>query len=96
MISNGQARRIASEWQAPGNAYSVLQNTGEIVSGLASEIASDIEYVTERRESWPVDEYESVRRDLDALTRFVGEHGLGPVAEWGEWDDAPVTPEQLA
>lgn len=99
MITNGQARRIAAEWQTPRNAFSVFQCTGEITNALASDITDEIWGIHHRRSSWPEDEWEVIHSELVGLERFINHHGLGKVAprdEWIKtWDDAPVTADQL-
>lgn len=85
MINNGQARRIASEWQAPGNAYSALQHVGKIEPTLLDEIAYDL-----RSGHTPDD----ARGELRALRVFARAHGVGPVPGWGAWDDTPVAAEE--
>jgi len=80
-ITDGQARRIAAEWQAPGNAYSLLQHKGVIDGDLLDEIKADM-----RSEHTDAD----ARRELLALRRWAQDHGPGKVAGWGDWDDTPV------
>jgi predicted AlkP superfamily pyrophosphatase or phosphodiesterase len=80
MINKGQARRIAAEYQAPGNGYSALQHVGLITEELADEIALDMRH--EDSPAW---------HDLAALLEFAQAHGPGKVANWGEWDDTPVS-----
>lgn len=95
MISNGQARRISAEWQAPSNAFSALQHKGEILADLPTKIRDQLEFLRMRRSSWPEDEYAEVCRDLEALDVFSSHHGPCIVESWGDWDDTPVTAEDL-
>lgn len=81
MISNGQARRIAAEWQAPRNAYSLLQHKGVIDDGLVDEIRTDMD-------SPHIDPV--AYRELAALAAWVEEHGPGKVTPWGAWSDKPA------
>lgn len=81
LINKGQARRIAAEWQAPGNAYSALQHVGEITDGLLDEIRSDLRSAHSPQEA---------RKDLRALRKWAQAHGVGKVSGWGAWDDTPV------
>jgi hypothetical protein len=79
-ITNGQARRIAAEWQAPGNAYSALQHVGLITDTLTDEIAADMRTLGAN----------AARRELAALLRWAEHHGPGKVTPWGAWDDTPA------
>lgn len=81
MITNGQARRIAAEWQAPRNGYSALQHVGLITDDLADEIRTDMD-------SPHTDDHG--RDELDALLVFVLANGPGNVPDWGEWDDSSI------
>lgn len=81
MITNGQARRIAAGWQAPGNAYSALQHVGRIEPTLLDEIKHDL-----HSGHTPDD----ARGELRALRVFARAHGVGPVPGWGAWDDTPA------
>jgi hypothetical protein len=94
MITNGQARRIAAEWQAPGNAFSVLQHTGEVISGLVSEISAELGNLRFHRADLSADEMALAVRELGALERWAFRQGLGPVQQWGAWDDTPVPLEE--
>ena len=79
-LTNGQARRIAAEWQAPRNAYSLLQHKGVISEDLLGEIAADL-----KSRHTDVD----TARELVALAVWVEKHGPGKVADWGDWSDEP-------
>lgn len=78
ILTNGQARRIAAEWQAPGNAYSLLQHKGIIADDLIDEIKVDA--------ANPNTDIAS-RHELIALRRWATQHGPGKVPGWGSWDD---------
>lgn len=90
MITIGQARRIAADWQTPRNGFGVLQHTGEITNQIASDIAREL-----LGDLSVQDDPEQARRDLAGLERFVYHYGLGKVEGWGEWSDEPVTESQL-
>jgi len=79
MISNGQARRIAAEWQAR-NAYSLMQHKGVISDRLLSEIHADMRKLRPGAD----------RRELAALARWAKKHGPGKVTPWGAWSDRPA------
>jgi len=79
-ITNGQARRIAAEWQAPRNAYSLLQHKGVIADTLIDEIHADMRTLGAN----------AARRELAALAQWAKEHGPGQVSPWGEWSDKPA------
>jgi hypothetical protein len=79
MISNGQARRIAAEWQAPGCPTSTLQHVGVIEDGLIEELLDNVQHADADAE-----------RELTALIAWAEVHGPGRVAEWGAWDDTPA------
>lgn len=85
MISDGQARRIASEWH--GGMSSALYS-------LASSGAIDLDRVRDEisRELWKLDVGE-VRRELLALDKYVRTAGARPAQSgWSRlWDDSPVT-----
>lgn len=85
MISDGQARRIASDWH--GGMSSALYS-------LASSGAIDLDRVRDEisRELWKLDVGE-VRRELLALDKYVRTAGARPVQSgWSRlWDDSPVT-----
>ena len=80
MITNGQARRIAAEWQAPRNGFSLLQHKGVIAEDLAEEIAAEMRNLGAN----------AARRELAALLRWVEYHGPGKVTPWGAWSDKPA------
>ena len=80
-ITNGQARRIAAEWQAPRNAYSALQHVGLIEETLLDEITADMRTLMFNEPAY---------RELAALRAWAKQHGPGKVAGWGAWDDTPV------
>jgi len=80
MISNGQARRIAAEWQAPRNGFSALQHVGLITEDLAEEIAAEMRNLGAN----------AARRELAALLVWVEKHGPGKVTPWGDWSDKPA------
>ena len=80
MITSGQARRIAAEWQAPRNAFSLLLHKGIIADTLADEIASEMRKLGAN----------AARRELAALLRWAERHGPGKVSPWGAWDDTPA------
>lgn len=77
MITNGQARRIAAEWQAPRNAYSLLQHKGIIADSLIGEIRADMRKLGAG----------DARRELAALAQWATKHGPGKVTPWGAWSD---------
>ena len=81
MITNGQARRIAAEWQAPHNACSALQSVGLITDDLIDELDQNMR--SPHNDS-------AARRELTALRRWAEHHGPGKVADWGSWDDTPA------
>ena len=85
MITDGQARRIASDWH--GGMSSALYS-------LASSGAIDRERVRDEisRELQQLDVGE-VRRELLALDKYVRTAGVRPAqAGWSHvWDDSPVT-----
>ncbi|MFF5990411.1 hypothetical protein [Prauserella flavalba] len=85
MISDGQARRIASEWH--GGMSSALYS-------LASSGAIDLDRVRDEisRELWKLDVGE-VRRELLALDKYVRTTGARPAQSgWARlWDDSPAT-----
>lgn len=85
MISDGQARRIASEWH--GGMSSALYS-------LASSGAIDLDRVRDEisRELWQLDVGE-VRRELLALDKYVRTAAARPAQSgWSRlWDDSPVT-----
>lgn len=85
MISDGQARRIASEWH--GGMSTALYSFG-------SSGAIDLDRVRDEisRELWRLDVGE-VRRELLALDKYVRTAGMRPVqAGWSRlWDDSPVS-----
>lgn len=89
MITNGQARRIAAEWQAPRSSFSTLQHTGEITETLLTEIEAEI------RALQPGSFGVETLRDLIALAQFADAHFHGTVPGWGAWSDQPVTTSQL-
>jgi integrase len=94
MISHGQARRIAAEWQAPGNAMSELQSRGTVHHLTADEIDANIETVERHPEAFGEDA-EQTLLDLRALRRYC-EMRLGQVqvAGWSDmWDSTPATPD---
>ena len=78
MITNGQARRIAAEWQAPRNAFSLLQHKGIVSPDLTDEITAEMRSLG------------AARRELAALLEWAEHHGPGKVDGWGEWDDTPA------
>lgn len=84
MISDGQARRIASDWH--GGMSSALYS-------LASSGAIDLDRVRDEisRELWQLDVGE-VRRELLALDKYARTTGARPPqAGWSHlWDDSPV------
>jgi len=85
MISDGQARRIASE--SHGGMSSALYS-------LASSGAIDLDRTRDEisRELWQLDVGE-VRRELLALDKYVRTASARPVQSgWSRlWDDSPVT-----
>lgn len=85
MISDGQTRRIASEWH--GGMSSALYS-------LASSGAIDLDRVRDEisRELWQLDVGEA-RRELLALDKYVRTVGARPAQSgWSRlWDDSPVT-----
>lgn len=85
MISDGQARRIASDWH--GGMSSALYS-------LASSGAIDLDRVRDEisRELWQLDVGE-VRRELLALDKYVRTAAARPAQSgWSRlWDDSPVT-----
>ncbi|SEP50638.1 hypothetical protein SAMN04489732_114225 [Amycolatopsis saalfeldensis] len=85
MISDGQARRIASDWH--GGMSSALYS-------LASSGAIDLDHARDEisRELQSLDVGE-VRRELLALDKYVRTAGeRTAVAEWFRlWDDSPVS-----
>jgi hypothetical protein len=85
MISDGQARRIASEWH--GGMSSALYS-------LASSGVIDLDRVRNEisHELWQLDVGE-VRRELLALDKYVRTAGTRPAQSgWSRlWDDSPVT-----
>ncbi|TCO49652.1 hypothetical protein EV192_11417 [Actinocrispum wychmicini] len=85
MITDGQARRIASGWH--GGMSSALYS-------LASSGAIDLDRVRDEisRELWRLD-VGQVRRELLALDKYVRTAGeRTAVAEWFRlWDDSPVS-----
>ena len=85
MISDGQARRIASEWH--GGMSSALYS-------LASSGAIDLDHARDEisRELQSLDVGE-VRRELLALDKYVRTAGeRTAVAEWFRlWDNSPVS-----
>jgi hypothetical protein len=85
IISDGQARRIASEWH--GDMSSALYS-------LASSGAIDLDHARDEisRELQSLDVGE-VRRELLALDKYVRMAGeRTAVAEWFRlWDDSPVS-----
>jgi hypothetical protein len=85
MISDGQARRITSEWH--GGMSSALYS-------LASSGAVDLDRARDEisRELLSLDVGE-VRRELLALDKYVRTAGeRTAVAEWfHSWDDSPVS-----
>lgn len=90
MISDAQARSIASAWH--GGQWSPLYSlasSGAIddVDSVRREISGDLETVDVGRE----------RRPLLALDVYVREHGTrGPVAGWsGLWDDTEPSIDQV-
>lgn len=84
MISDGQARRIASDWH--GGMSSALYS-------LASSGAIDLDRARDEisRELWKLDVGE-VRRQLLALDKYVRTAGARPTQSgWFRlWDDSPV------
>jgi hypothetical protein len=87
VISDGQARRIASEWHG---------GMGSALYSLASSGAVDYEWVMlEIRCELPNLEDETPRRELLALGKYVRSAGCRPAqAGWCfVWDDAPVSLE---
>lgn len=93
MITNGQARRIAADWQAPGNAMSSLQHCGIITHNTADEITANRTEVG--RFSHNYDSPVTALQDLTALYEWVQRQGVGTVSDWGAWSDYPVTPDQI-
>ncbi|MCI2420075.1 hypothetical protein MOQ72_21775 [Saccharopolyspora sp. K220] len=85
MMSDGQARRFASDWH--GGMSSALYC-------LASSGAVDLDRVRDEiaRELWQLDVGE-VRRELLALDKYVRTAGTRPAQSgWSRlWDDSPVT-----
>lgn len=85
MISDGQARRIASDWH--GGMPSALYS-------LASSGAIDLDRVRDEisRELWSLNARE-VRRELLALDKYVRTAGEHPAQTgWPRlWDDSPVS-----
>ena len=85
VITDGQARRIASDWH--GGISSALYS-------LASSGAIDLHRVRGEisRELWQLDVGE-VRRELLALDKYVRTAGERPTqAGWSRlWDDSPVS-----
>jgi hypothetical protein len=85
VISDGQARRIASEWH--GGMSSALYS-------LASSGAIDLDRMRDEisRELWKLDVGE-VRRELLALDKYVRTAGARPAQSgWSRlWDDSPVS-----
>ncbi|GAA1029199.1 hypothetical protein GCM10009565_59170 [Amycolatopsis albidoflavus] len=85
MITDGQARRIASDWH--GGMSSALYS-------LASSGAIDLDRLRDEisRELRQLDVGE-VRRELLALDKYVRTAGARPPrAGWSRlWDDSPVT-----
>ena len=85
MISDGQARRIASEWH--GGMSSALYS-------FASSGAVDLGRVRDEisRELWQLD-VGAARRELLALDKYVRIAGQRPARDgWSRlWDDSPVT-----
>lgn len=86
MITKGQARRIAAEWQAPGNACSALQHVGKVEAGLPAEIDANLATAQAHDDR-------KVRIELLALKAFAEAHlraGRTTVPGWGAWDETPV------
>jgi hypothetical protein len=86
VINVGQARRIAAEWQAPGNSCSLLQHKGVIDPGLIEEL--DANLATEQAKA-----DRQIRIELIALREFARVHldlGHTQVRRWGAWDETPV------
>jgi hypothetical protein len=85
MISDGQARRIASEWHS---------GMSSALYSLASSGAIDLDRVRDEisRELWKLDVGE-VRRELLALDKYVRTAGARLAqAGWSRlWDDSPVS-----
>lgn len=85
MISDGQARRIASEWHGGmSSALYSLTSSGAVALDRARDEIS--------RELLKLDVGE-VRRELLALDKYVRTAGeRTAVAEWFRlWDDSPVS-----
>lgn len=85
LISNGQARRIAAEWQAPRNACSALQHVGIVQGDLIDELQQNL-----RSPHLAGDHDPAAKRELAALIRWAKHHGEGVVSDWGAWDDTPA------
>lgn len=85
MISDGQARRIASDWHS---------GMSSALYSFASSGAIDLDRVRDEisRELWQLDVGE-VRRELLALDKYVRTAGARPAQSgWSRlWDDSPVT-----
>ena len=88
MLSDVEARRIASEWHGGvGSALYVLASTGAIVDGVSGEIYRNI---LDERSRIGTDDPDPSREDhqglwdLEGLRSYVRESGRrGPVEGWG-------------
>lgn len=90
IISDGQARRIAAEWQAPNSpGIASLATSGAILDVTQAEVQREIDWFDGKVSN----EYtrESCR-DLLALRAYVINRGVRTAPEgWHRlWDDTPV------
>jgi hypothetical protein len=90
-ILDGQARRIAAEWQSPMAAgIASLATSGAILESTDTEIRREIEWFSTRDQT---SEYvTSSLHDLRALLMYVEDKGVRrPPFGWSDiWSDVPV------
>jgi hypothetical protein len=86
-ISHGRARAIAAGYQAPGNAFSALQHTGQVTPTLLDEIGREIS-----REMTGICPLEQAV-ELNELGRYAWERGpsqYNGIPKWSYmWEDSP-------
>jgi hypothetical protein len=102
IITDGQARRIAAEWHAPGTEMSRCSHTGQFdLYALTNEIDAEVARLANfGGHGQPASYVESAKRDLNALRRWatdrhyhatVGGQGWSSRESWNSrWDDTPV------
>lgn len=90
IITDGQARRIAAEWQAPNSpGIASLATSGAILDVTHDEILREIRWFDGK----PVNDYTtSSLRDLKALRAYVYNRGVRTAPEgWHRlWSEEPV------